>query len=168
MRRITLLVVGALALAACSADPEPDTAPLRSESPKPSKTAQQPASLTGSATLGDIATVTLSDVQRAVSGPYAAPAETPMATFVVKVTNKADKAMDPAGLFVDCAYGDDGSVSEQVFDDKIGTAPSVKILPGKSATWTVGCSLPEDENNLQVQVEHMRTGETAIFQGAVK
>ena len=186
MRKISLTAaLVALVVTGCSSgEDEPDTkelstSPEASASPagekegapeEPSDGPQAPASLTGKASLGERATVQLSGVQRGTSGPYAAPENTPFVQFTVKVTNTGSSALDPAVLMVSCAYGEGGQVADAVFDTDagVGEVPTVKILAGKSATWTEGCTLPEGEREIQIQVEDMEGSETALFHGEVK
>jgi hypothetical protein len=178
MRKIALLAASAvtatLVISGCSTA-APTTAPLPSQSvpaePAAEETPADPAkeahALTGTAKLGETATVAMSAVGRDVSSEYAAPGNEPFARFTVTLKNTGTKALDPNDVMVSCAYGKEGHTSEMVFDtDKgVGDMPSVKVLPGKSATFTQGCSLPKSERALQIQVESVWGGGTVIFQG---
>ena len=183
MRKYVIAVSAvALLVGGCSSESgsEPDAKELSPEasaeptggdqtSAEPADSPQSHTSLTGTASVGEDISVRLSGVKRAVSSEWASPGDTPFAEFTIQITNKGAAALDPAMLLVSCAYGDEGRPSEAVFDSDggVGGAPSVQVLPGKSATWTEGCTLPKDESRIQIQVEHVGESQTALFLGEV-
>lgn len=181
MKRISAAVITAVCLAgvtACGVGPEPSTAPLTetskaadekpAASPTPSQTAQQTASLSGTAPVGETETVKISGIKRGVTNQYGDPENTAYVKFTVTMTNKGDAAIDPMMLMISCAYGDLGTAADEVWYEGRGEPPMVKVLPGKSTTFDHACTMPKDVTTLTIQVQDVNTGEAAVFEGEVK
>ncbi|GHG98454.1 hypothetical protein [Streptomyces rubradiris] len=114
--------------------------------------------------------VALSGFERAVTGEYAEPENTPYLRFTVKVKNGGKKALDVTQLTVNCSYGKDGESSESVFDSDAGLegGPETKLLPGRSLNVPWGCELPKGEKLIQIEVSPDFESDAAIFTGTVK
>lgn len=154
-----------------SSQPADDTV-IASEEPTPTPTDTGPAvgSLTDGVRWDGGIEAELSGWTRGVTGPYAAPADTPYVKFTVKFTNGGDQTVDLSGAYLTCLYGSDGRQSAQVFDSERGLEglPLVHLRPGKSVSAVTGCELPEGEKYLQVELAATHETETAIFAGNVK
>ncbi|MEU2437987.1 hypothetical protein ABZ595_17610 [Streptomyces rubradiris] len=114
--------------------------------------------------------VALSGFERAVTGEYAEPENTPYLRFTVKVKNGGRKALDVTQLTVNCSYGKDGKSSDSVFDSDAGLegGPETKLLPGRSLNVPWGCELPKGEKLIQIEVSPDFESDAAIFTGTVK
>lgn len=171
IRAVSVLTTVVLASAGCSM-PQPSTAPLK-ETPaaaesKPAAKDSGPTTLTGTAPVGKTLSAKISGIKRAMSGQWDVPGNTPYVKLTVAVENKGSKAVDPSMIMVSCAYGSQGTASDDVYYENQPAPPTVKILPGKTSTFEYACTLPKDETTLQVQVADVMTGESAVFQGEVK
>jgi hypothetical protein len=114
--------------------------------------------------------VALSGLERAVTGEYAEPENTPYLKFTVKVKNGGEKALDVTQLTVNCSYGQDGRSSDSVFDSDAGLdgGPETKLLPGRSLNVPWGCALPKGEKLIQIEVSPDFDSEASIFTGTVE
>ncbi|CAL9288623.1 hypothetical protein [Streptomyces sp. SudanB182_2057] len=114
--------------------------------------------------------VALSGFERAVTGEYAEPENTPYLRFTVKVKNGGQKALDVTQLTVNCSYGKDGKSSDSVFDSDAGLegGPETKLLPGRSLNVPWGCELPKGEKLIQIEVSPDYESDAAIFTGTVE
>ena len=137
------------------------------ETPEPTEPQDKAVALTDVVTYEHGVEVSLAGFTRGVSGPYAAPENTPYIKFKVKIKNGSQGTMDLSGMYVACVYGEDGREGEQIFDDGLEGTPSTHLRPGRSITTVVACELPKDESYLQVEVTPDAESETAIFAGDV-
>ncbi|WP_181795236.1 hypothetical protein [Streptomyces sp. WELS2] len=114
--------------------------------------------------------VALFGLERAVTGEYAEPENTPYLRFTVKVKNGGKKALDITQLTVNCSYGKDGKSSDSVFDSDAGLegGPETKLLPGRSLNVPWGCELPKKEKLIQIEVSPDFDSDAAIFTGTVE
>lgn len=123
--------------------------------------------LDDTASYEDGVNLSLSGFKRGTSGPYAAPENTPLIRFSITFENKGDKAADLSGVSLTCQR--ESSPGEEIFDSEHGLdgIPATRLLPGRTNTVPVACSLPADEDYLQVEVSP-GLADVAVFSGHIK
>ncbi|MBP8532379.1 hypothetical protein, partial [Streptomyces sp. MK37H] len=123
--------------------------------------------LDDTASYEDGVNISLGGFKRGTSGPYAAPENTPFIRFSITFENKGDKAADLSGVYLTCQR--ESSPSEEIFDSEHGLdgIPATRLLPGRTNTVPVACSLPADEDYLQVEIAP-GLADVAVFSGHVK
>lgn len=138
--------------------------------PTPTETGDGVYALSDTAVYDSDVEVSLSGLERAVSGAYAAPENTSYVRFTVKIKNGGSKTLDATMLTVNCSYGKDGHSSEEVYDSDAGLdgGPETKLLAGRSINVPWGCELPKDEKLVQIEVAPDFDSDAAIFTGTVK
>lgn len=151
-----------------ASDEETVTAAAEEPDPEPTDTGPQIFGLTDTAEYESGVTVTLSHFARRVSGPYAAPENTPYVRFTVKVKNGSGATIDTSLFTVSCSYGNDGHSSESIFDDGLDGGPNTKLLAGRSINVPWGCEMPKSASEIQIEVTPDMDSEAAIFTGKVK
>ncbi|MCQ6250891.1 DUF4352 domain-containing protein [Streptomyces malaysiensis] len=184
----TLAIVAtlaALALTGCSTDPG-DTAKRIVESAEPTATgagaeptapdvpADEPDQDSSDALgLGDTAKydggvhISLSKFTRGTSSEWAAPENTPYVKFSITFENKGKETADLNTVSLSCQRAE--APGEEIFDSEHGLdgLPMTHLLPGRSVTAPVACSMPVDESYLQVEVSP-GLADTAVFSGHIK
>ncbi|MFP8942715.1 hypothetical protein ACLIYM_14960 [Streptomyces fenghuangensis] len=111
--------------------------------------------------------VRLTGFVRSVSSDVASPSDTPYLRFTVVVVNGGQETMDLSGMIIGCMYGETGREGEQIFDEGLDY-PTTHLRPGRSASVTAGCELPEEETYAQIEVAPDFESDTAIFAGHVE
>lgn len=152
--------------------PADETITAAADEPEPSPESTEPEvmGLTDGASYEDGVEVALTGYKRGVSSEWAAPESTPYVSFTVKIVNKSEKVADIATGYVMCYYGDESQEGEQIFDSDrdLGGIPLMQLRPGRTASATVACEMPKDEEYLQIELSPTMDSETAIFAGNVK
>ncbi|NUH35283.1 hypothetical protein HUF15_00615 [Streptomyces samsunensis] len=181
----TLAVVAALtalALTGCSTDPgdtakrivEPTATGSGANPSTPDIPADEPDQDTSDALgLGDSAEyesgveISLGKFTRGVSSEWAAPENTPYVRFNVTFKNRGNESADLNVVSLTCQREE--LPGEEIFDSEHGLdgLPMTHLLPGRSVTAPVACSMPADESYLQVEVSP-GLADTAVFSGHVK
>ncbi|MEU8723540.1 hypothetical protein [Streptomyces antimycoticus] len=179
--------LAALALTGCSTD-SGDTAKRIVESAEPSETGDGADPTTPDAPadeptqddtspdalgLGDTVEyeggvhISLGKFTRGTSGPYAAPENTAYIRFNVTFKNTGDETADLNAVSLTCQR--ESSPGVEIFDSEHGLdgLPMTHLLPGRSVTAPVACSLPADESYLQVEIAP-GLADVAVFSGHVK
>lgn len=97
-------------------------------------------------------TVSLSGIERRVSGEWDMPEDTPYVYFDVRFDNATGGAVDLTYLSLYCQVGEEGRTAEDVYTDDTGTGFTSAVMDGRTATAAYGCALPEEESYLQVEL----------------
>ncbi|MFD6420086.1 hypothetical protein [Streptomyces sp. NPDC060194] len=157
-------------------EPPPEDSPSAEESPSAEDTGgttsapgDQPLALTDTATYGNGVEVTLSGFERGTSTDSAAPENTALVRFDLRIVNNSSETVTPSELSVSCAYGAEGRAGEQVFDTAAGLdgPPDTSLLAGRSVTVPIACTLPPEETFVQIEISPDHDSGTAVFAGEV-
>ncbi|MEV5770106.1 hypothetical protein AB0L49_02380 [Streptomyces antimycoticus] len=111
--------------------------------------------------------ISLGKFTRGTSGPYAAPENTAYIRFNVTFKNTGDETADLNTVSLSCQRAE--APGAEIFDSEHGLdgLPMTHLLPGRSVTAPVACSLPADEDYLQVEIAP-GLADTAVFSGHIK
>ncbi|MFJ1995295.1 DUF4352 domain-containing protein [Streptomyces asiaticus] len=111
--------------------------------------------------------ISLSKFTRGTSSEWAAPENTPYVKFSITFENKGKETADLNTVSLSCQRAE--APGEEIFDSEHGLdgLPMTHLLPGRSVTSPVACSLPADETYLQVEVSP-GLADTAVFSGHIK
>lgn len=114
-------------------------------------------------------TIELSGVERAVSGEWAYPENTPFVRFSIQVQNGTDGPVDLSMMYTECQVGEDGRVGEFVADTDqgVGDGFTSTVMAGRNATADFGCAMPEDETYLQIEVSVQDETEDMLFRPTI-
>ncbi|MER8158141.1 hypothetical protein [Streptomyces sp. NPDC094472] len=111
--------------------------------------------------------ISLGKFTRGVSSEWAAPENTAYIRFNVTFKNTGDKTADLNTVSLSCQRAE--APGEEIFDSEHGLdgLPMTHLLPGRSVTAPVACSLPADEDYLQVEIAP-GLADVAVFSGHIK
>ncbi|WP_432076660.1 hypothetical protein [Streptomyces wuyuanensis] len=127
-----------------------------------------PSGLTDRVTYENDVQVALAKFARGVSGEYASPENTPYVKFEIKITNGSDGTIDTTSMTVNCQYGEEGQLSETIFDESHHGGALTHLVAGRSITVPFACELPKEQTVIQIEVAPDIESEAAIFTGNVK
>ena len=88
-------------------------------------------------------------------------------SFEINVENGSDAPLELATMMIQASFN--GQPIEQIFDTTkdIGGTPATSVLPGKSATFTVGYSLDKDPGELQLEIRPGFLADRSYFAGQI-
>ncbi|TMU98080.1 DUF4352 domain-containing protein [Streptomyces sp. DASNCL29] len=149
------------------ADPSTPDADVPADEPTEDDTSPDALGLGDTAEYDGGVKISLGKFTRGTSGPYAAPENMAYIRFNITFKNTGDETADLNTVSLSCQRAE--APGEEIFDSEHGLdgLPMTHLLPGRSVTAPVACSLPTDESYLQVEVSP-GLADTAVFSGHIK